>query len=321
MRAWPVAIMGVLAIATASCASTKTAMHHRPARSFESCARYRVRTAEPPPVRAPVTGPTLGTVLAEVPPDVRRTVRAGEFEELLARLIIARQQADGTVTLELIALRQRLNQRVSNLLAEVNAAVFEADCTGSLIEVEQRELEDATRDRDWSLAVASIVVGSVGGIATGVWDVADQESHGPAILGLAVSASSAGVSLLSLLPWQPQRALRHERNLLALLRTDADPTSTYAGFVWRMMTTRRAGEDATPREHLNARWDALLSDRLSAATRSESEAILFGAGGVYDESLLSLRVSMFDLLASELDALHRDLEALTRYLSMLAGDA
>jgi hypothetical protein len=214
----------------------------------------------------------------------------------------------------MVAARQDLNMRLISLETQLTAVIFEAECTGELIEAMNFELEDRSDRRDLRLALGSLIVGAASATIAGIWQIVDDSSPGPAVLGLTGGVGSAALGGAAFIKHAQSMQYTHERNLLAPIVTGADETELFPGFVFRLLALPAADGGPSPRERLLARWREQLAGAIPSSQRPAAEALLFGGGGLYSQELLALRERLFDALESELNALARDLELLDRFL-------
>jgi hypothetical protein len=250
--------------------------------------------------------------LAQVPAEARRTAQAAGIEPLLAAALSHAKGAEPT--LQLLTLKQDLGLRLISLETQLAAMIFEAECTGELIEAMTFELDQIKQSRGIVLAVASLVVGAALATAAGVWDLTGTESKGPAILGLSGGVGGAALGAAAFVPRASSLRYGHTRNLLVPIVRNDDHEQLYPTFVFRLLTLPARGERPSPREQLLVAWRTLIEESVPADQRAQASALLYGEGGVYSQELLALRERMYDALETQLNALARDLELLDRYL-------
>jgi hypothetical protein len=264
------------------------------------------------------TAPTPGdeavedveTLLAEVPPDVRRTVRAAGIERALARLL--RDREANLPELEIMVHRHAVELRLQLLKMQVDSTTFEADCTGELIEGLQATLDREEGDREMRWTVASIVAGSVAAAGAGAWELAAPDSKGPPVTGIVGGVVAGGMGLASFVEPDRKIFLEHHRNLLTPIVTGQDPDHIYPSFVFNLLTLPQ--KDAPPpRETLRAELNGILDDAVAANERERAAALVYGAGGTYDRRLIDARETMLDEVERTVAAFKRDLEVLSRY--------
>jgi hypothetical protein len=254
-------------------------------------------------------GDADAALLSVVPPEAARTMRAAGLSSMVARAL---EKRGGGLDVHKLALRQDLSLRLISLETQLSAVIFEAECTGELIESMQLELEDRADLHELRMAVSSLVVGAMAATAAGIWQLAQSESNTPAMFGLAGGVASAGLGVAAFVKKDVRMHYAHEHNLLSVVRAGADEAELFPRFVFRLLITPGA-DGRAPRDKLLARWTELLRE-VPAEERSHAEAQLYGVGGTYDLQLMSLRERMYDALESELNAQARDLELLDRFL-------
>lgn len=256
----------------------------------------------------PVDEPLLETV----PPDAHRTMLAAGLSGMVGEAL--RDARAPGMTVETLSRRQDLGMRLISLETQLAAVIFEAECTGELIEAMAFELEDRGDQRELRFAIASLVVGAIAATAAGVWDLAEPDSKGPAVLGLSGGVGGAALGALAFVEQSPHMSFRHEHNLLSPVVAGHDEHELYPAFVFRLLTLPGARDTPSPRERLLQRWAELIAEVVPAQRRAEVTRMLYGQGGVYDQELMKLRERMYDVLESELNAQARDLELLDRFL-------
>lgn len=287
----------------------------------EAAKCVRFSRARQGPYRLPLAeeerDPALAEYLADFPPDVRRTVLAAGLEPALARLL--RDRAAGLPPLELSVRRQAIQLHLHGLKVQLDATTFEEDCTGDLIEGVQATLDQEESSREIRWTVMSLVVGAAAAAAAGAWELADGDSIGPPIVGIAGGVAAGGLGLAAFA--EPDRSVRldHQRNLLTPIVTGQDVEHVYPAFVFRLLTLPQT-TGPTPREALLEELSAILDGAVSPRERPHAMALLYGPGGTYDRRLVDARERMLDEVESTIAAFSRDLELLTRYLNSALGD-
>jgi hypothetical protein len=252
-------------------------------------------------------------VLSSVPPEAGRTMRAAGLSAMVARAL-AGARAPAPPSVDMLVTRQDLGMRLISLETQLAAVIFEAECTGELIEAMTFELEDRADMRELRLALGSLIVGALSATAAGVWDLTRGGSNGPAVLGLSGGVASAALGAAAFVKPAQHMRFGHARNLLSAVRTGSDESELFPRFVFRLLTLPAPDGGPSPRDRLLTRWREMIEQAVEPEERAPSEALLYGAGGTYDQDLLSLRERLYDTLESELNAQARDLELLDRFL-------
>lgn len=258
-----------------------------------------------------VEGAADAALLADVPPEARRTASAAAIEPMVAAVLA--RAAEQPPSLELLSLKQDLGLRLISLETQLAAIIFEAECTGELLEAMAFELDQDKQSRGLVLGLASLVVGAAASTAAGIWDLTGTDSPGPAVLALGGGLSSAGLGAAAFAPRATSLRYDTTRNLLVPLLHNDDSQQFYPAFVFRLLTLP-APAGPSPREQLLQTWQELIDEGVPAEQRAEATALLYGEGGLYSQELLALRERMYDALETQLNALARDLELLDRFL-------
>lgn len=270
------------------------------------------------PYRMPLAGaetdPNLARYLSEIPYQARRAALAAGLEPLLSRLLAARAVSQGQPTVEGLALEEELNLRLVAFHSQISAAAFEAGCTADMIQKLLPEFTHKEQSRQQTITVASLVVGAIGSIVGGVWSLYDGSSRGPATVGVGAGAAATLLGVAALTHGEREVRFEHARNRLVPLARNADPDHLYPSFVFRMLTSPDTSDGKSPRDDLLQLWQRQLEDSVPAAQQASARERLLSDGGVYDESLLTLRADMFEALESTIQSLARDLELLSRWL-------
>jgi hypothetical protein len=269
----------------------------------------------------PVTDPELVGYLDALPAQARRTAVAAGLEPIVAEILRERVRSGGAPTLELLALRQELDEGFASLQPQLLAMEFEAECVIALMSETLEEHDDRVGAYTTALTVASLVVGAVSGLGAGIWDLTGTESSGPTVVGIAGAAATTALGAAALAPSRRRIVFVHEHNLLAPIVRGEDPGHLYPTFVFRILDSPREPGAPSPRQELLAAWQALIDDAVDEDERARAEAILWGDGGVYDADLLLLRRRLFEELEATFDSFARDIDFLTQALALVLRPA
>jgi hypothetical protein len=268
----------------------------------------------PPQPLEPIDESEVERLLEDVPPGVRRTAAAAQLEPLLAELLRARQHSGGATSLEQLAVRQQIALRLAELRGQLEALMFEVECTVDHLETLLFDLEHRQHQRELAFTIASLVISAAAATAAGAWAVRDTSSPGPAVIGIGGGVLGAALGAAAFIPPRRRVSFPHARNLLAPVYEGEDRDHLYPGFVFRLLALPKAGGGPTPRDELVARWHDTLDAAVRKADRDRADDLLYGTGGIYDIELLELRERAFSELESKLNDLTRDLELFARYL-------
>ncbi len=265
------------------------------------------------PLADPVTDPESISYLADFPAEARRTARAGGLEPLLVELLRAKEANQGEPSLRLLSLQAELLLRLSALETQVLSIAYEVHCTAGQVKEVVDELDRREHQRQFTLAVSSLVVGAVGGTASGVLALNDHgNGKGPTIVVVASGLATAVLGAMSLVRQDPRVILLHRHNLLGPVWRGSDPDHLFPSFAFRMLNMPRDAEHGSPRSVLVGAWSAGFA--AGGPWHVPIESTMYGAGGSYTRELVDLRQAQLEGLESAVQAIGRDLELLNRYL-------
>ena len=287
------------------------------------CARASMGASSPyrMPLAPPLEDPAALATLDVLPPEARHAARAAGLEPLLVDLLRARAElpVGAPAAPHAVQLQQELTLRLIAFDSQVSSLAFEVSCTRQRISTLLSTLDRREGARQFTLAAASLIVGAVTGIASGVWGLKSSQTTNAAYLGIAGGVATTALGAAALVVPPRWVRLQHEHNLLRPMVLGADPDHLYPSFVFRMMTAQYPGESSTTQAALLADFNASI-ESVSGWKRERIEETVFGDGGDYDRSLLELREDLMRTLESAVQGVARQLELLDRALvRSLAG--
>lgn len=272
------------------------------------------------PYRMPLsreeTDPALAAQLDVLPPRARRTALAAGLEPLLARILQARAAATEP-DFALLEREHELELRLNALSAQVSAVEFEARCTSQALQQVEANFLAREQARQVKLATLSLMAGAVLASAAGVWALAEDDSHGPVVLGIVGGGVAAGVGTYALIREEHPIRIVHQPNRLTPIERGKDPEHLYPTFVFRMLTYPLPAQAPSPRDALLTSWQRELEEALPRSETAAAAELLRGGGGRYEDVRLALRARRFQELELAVQGIARDLELLDRSLVRL----
>ncbi len=282
------------------------------------CAREPMRGDSPyrMPLAREEADPALAAYLDVLPPRSRRTALAAGLEPLLSRIL--QERASSTApSFDLIEREHELELRLNALSAQVSAVAFEARCTADMIQKTGWGLGQREQGRQLTIAAMSLIAVAALGTAASVWALADDESHGPIILGIVGSGAATILGAMALSHERHPLQFVHRPNRLTPIERGIDPDHLYPTFVFRMLTFPEPSKPQSPRDALLAAWQQELDESVAPDELAAAGTLLSGSGGRYDETMLALRARRFQQLELSVQGIARDLELLDRSLVRL----
>jgi hypothetical protein len=233
------------------------------------------------------------------PPGASREERMAAL--LGVRALLAEGAHDEATRLELVARIEEARLTIAGTRAEL-------DCAGERAKQAADYLAHAQESAVHALTVASIVAAATTSIVsvflstrpTSTWT-----QNGFAIGGGVVTAGLGAASLDVRLHIR----MDHPRNPLADVWFGPEESTLYPPMVWGYLTAPEFSNDQREaiRTRIVERWVQFQGVRKEDP---KLIALLFGAGGAYDEETLRMRASMIDQVKAEVDLMNQDIAAL-----------
>jgi hypothetical protein len=309
----------VLALGLSACAGTFGGKFRpQPASEHETrCARAVMGRDSPyrMPLADPISDPEGLRLLEVLPPEARRTARAGGLEPLLATLL--QRKSEQPPANDLLLRYQELAMRVSAFDAQVSSLAFEVGCTRERVRDLITRLDDEEGNRQLMLAASSLLIGATTSTVAGAWDLFGQESEGPLWLAVGGGVVTAGIGAASLMVPERVVLLEHRQNLLRPILEGKDAEHLYSSFVFRMLTTRYQGDETTPRDALMHEFDAILQREVPGVKHARALEILGGTGTYYPREMLEAREAFLHAVELAVAGVARDLELFDRTIVRL----
>jgi hypothetical protein len=215
------------------------------------------------------------------------------------------------------AARVELLARIEEARLTVAGTRAELDCAGESAKQAGDYLALAQDSAVHSLTVASIAAAAATSIVSVFLSTRPASTwiqNGFAIGGGAVTAGLGAASLDVRLHIR----MDHPRNALADVWFGPKESTLYPPVVWGYLTDPEFSNDR--RESIRARiverWVQFQGVRKDDP---KLVALLFGAGGTYDEGTLRMRASMIDQVKAEVDLMNQDIAALAARMRVAAG--
>ena len=229
--------------------------------------------------------------------------------------LVVLYQAERAESIEFLALRQQLTDRVLLALFETSSTVAELICERDRADQSADRMDAIDTSRIKRLTLASVVVGGVAAVVSGGLGLAGAASTASDAMEVAGGTFSTGFGGTALFI-QSQQEFRHDRNLLMEIWKDPAESALFSPSTWRFLHRRHRERDRTPRDELVEAWRQ--EGRLGEPGSSEEakrEALFFGPGGVYTAAELRARASMIETLEATVRLINEELELFIREIT------
>jgi hypothetical protein len=246
--------------------------------------------------------PSASTPFSSEPPPPAGAPREERTAALLGvRALLAKGLHDEATKIYLLSRVEEARLTIAGTRAELDCAGERAkQAADYLAQSQQRAVHALTVGSIAAAAATTIVSVFLSTGQTSTWT-----QNGFAIGGGAVTA---GLGLASL-QIDGHVRLDHPRNPLADVWFGPKESSVFPPVVWGYLTQPEFSNDQRQpiRANLVDRWI-----RFQGIRKDDPKivALLFGAGGTYDEKTLRMRASMIDQLKAEVDLMNQDIAAL-----------
>jgi hypothetical protein len=215
-------------------------------------------------------------------------------------------------TIDYLALRQTITDRVLLTLFEISSTIAEITCERDRTDQVADHLDERDATRVRHLTLASVILGGVGAIVSGGIGLASAPSMGADTANVVTGFFSTlfgGAALFT----STSQPFRHDRNLLKEVWEDPPRSTLYPDIVWRILHRRLNGRPRALRDEIVAAWRQ--QGRLGEPNSDEAkkrEELFFGAGGAYTAADLRARASMLETLEASVRLMTEQLEGFVR---------
>lgn len=312
----PIRIICVLLFISTACASVKNP-RLAPLLQKSNCNQqnsYDYSERESPRLIHEIS---LDTVLvSRFSPNGLNVANAVGLLDMLADYVKAQKNVKQNPTianrLNLLELKQEIDQRINLSSLEVSAVAAEMDCEEERTSQIANYLQKKEDDLETVLTVGSIIVGAVSAVATAVLvnrgegDASDYVGVGSGILGAAF-----GVAILL---DKKKVNFQHERNALKVVWEGKQTAKIFPPFLWYYLNyfDPKGPEDNSFRRQILEKWTNFGQvAEVKKNKRSKLIDIYFGSGGQYTSEQLVNRANMYDQLESYITLMKQDLKNLS----------
>lgn len=236
------------------------------------------------------------------------------FLQLLNQYIEAENNNKGSPSIESRIQKMEasihLSEQISLASLEVSAFASELDCEEEYITQIADFLKAKEKQRESRLTVGAIVVGAIGGVASGMLSASGNTGNSGDYVGIATGITE---TILGILIFKNNKVteLIHQRNALRDIWFGQQDSEIFPPSIWYYLNYK-APENAgysTVRERIIERWKEFQQVDADAF-----ELKYLKEKGVYDTEELYNRAKMYDQIESYVKMIKQDLTKLSQQL-------
>ncbi|WP_156308444.1 hypothetical protein [Sphingobacterium endophyticum] len=237
--------------------------------------------------------------------------------KLVTRFAELRQNPKGEddlkYRLELLELKQIIDQKINTSSLEISAISSEMDCEEERTSQVANYLEGKIRERESKLTIGAIVVGALGAILTEGVIKEEKASH---VVGISTGVAEATFGVMMLLN-DENTEFYHKRNALRDVWFGSETSKNFPAAVWYYLnySNPENGIKTSLREQIIQKWKSF--GQINKSSEEELLQLYFGEGGKYTSEQLDNRADMYDQLESNINLMKQDLKALSSELEKL----
>lgn len=215
--------------------------------------------------------------------------------------------------LELLELKQAIDQKINSSSLEISAISSEMDCEEERTSQVANYLVGKIREKESKLTIGAIVVGALGAILTEGVIKEERASH---IVGISTGVAEATFGVMMLLNDETTEFF-HKRNALKDVWFGAPTSKNFPAAVWYYLnySNPENGIKTSLREQIIEKWRSF--GQVKKSSEEEISDIYFGEGGKYTSDQLENRADMYDQLESNINLMKQDLKALSSEIEKL----
>ena len=220
--------------------------------------------------------------------------------------------------IDLINIRQKINHQIDLTSLEISSVAAELDCEEERINQIASYLKESESKKETKLTVASIILGSMTAIVTGILVSTKDESDAADLIGVAVGVADAALGIM-ILNNHRQIEFNHPRNVLKEIWLATETSTVYPPSIWYYLNYSKPekNEEASLREQLIENWKAFGQVESKGKSKKDDFDIYFSEGGMYTTDQLENRANMYDQIESLIKLMKQDLRNLSVNLKLL----
>lgn len=209
-------------------------------------------------------------------------------------------------TLKTLLMRQKINDRITLCLIEIDALASELDCYSERLDQLSHYVDGINEKTQKRITILSVALDAAA-TASAIFTANPYIAVGG---GLA----SIGLGALTISPKGKRVDIQHKRNLLRNIWYNDNSGEEFPHSIWIIINNPDFSNipKTSMREGLKERW---LQLEFGGVIDSETEKLIFGDGGLYTASDLHDRAHMVKELEAMVNTLKQDLRSLRATLN------
>ncbi len=213
----------------------------------------------------------------------------------------------------LVMLRHDITDRILLATQELTTVLAELSCERTRAVELKNYLQQQTDKRVFRLTILSVLAGALSTVASGTLAIVGADD--PYVEGVAMGgAVLSGYWALRASGGFEEADFSHKRNHLTDVRDGPQASKVYPPIVWHFLTRELEPDkqSRTVRETILERWAEL--NVLNETETGKHDQLLFGPGGRYTLSDISLRLSLMEIVQLEVGSMYQELKQLQQEL-------
>lgn len=213
---------------------------------------------------------------------------------------------------ELLQLRQKINQRINLASIEISAVASEIDCEEERIEQIANFIRNKEDKLETNLTVGAIVTGAVGAILSAVIFINDPDDNSVEYVGISTGLTEVLFGTL-LLTNNKKVYISHDRNILRDLWEGNEVSNVFPPSIWYYLNYHNPDDEysISVREQILEKW--MKFGQITDSKENKRKKLInlyFKEGGKYTTEQLFNRSNMHDQVEAQINLMKQDLKML-----------
>lgn len=211
-------------------------------------------------------------------------------------------------TLKTLLMRQKINDRLTLCLVEIDALASELDCYAERLDQLSHYVDNINEKTQKRITIFSVTLDAVA-TASAIF------TKNP-LFAVGGGLASIGLGALTIAPKGKRVDIRHERNLLRNIWYNDNSGKEFPYSVWIVINNPSFSNipEVSMRESLKDRW---MEIEFENNIGSEIEKLFFGDGGLYTAGDLHDRAHMVKELEAMINTIKQDIRSLRATLNKI----